>query len=69
MAKVRTMVVRVDEINAQNVATVTIFKESLFTRTPIRTIWPGTGKWITRTGKTGFGVKNLVKFIKNEAKL
>lgn len=25
--------------------------------------WPGTGKWITRKGKKGFGVRNLVKFI------
>ncbi len=25
--------------------------------------WPGTGRWITRTGKIGFGVKNLIKFI------
>lgn len=25
--------------------------------------WPGTGKWITRNGKNGFGVRNLVKFI------
>jgi len=28
--------------------------------------WPGTGKWITRDEpkKTGFGVRNLVNFIK-----
>lgn len=25
--------------------------------------WPGTGKWKTRKGKSGFGVRNLVKFI------
>lgn len=25
--------------------------------------WPGTGKWITRKGERGFGVRNLVKFI------
>lgn len=26
-------------------------------------LWPGTGKWITRKGHKGFGVRNLVKFI------
>jgi len=25
--------------------------------------WPGTGKWNSRCGKKGFGVRNLVKFI------
>lgn len=25
--------------------------------------WPGTGKWITRNGEKGFGVRNLVKYI------
>lgn len=25
--------------------------------------WPGTGKWISRKGGNGFGVKNLVEFI------
>lgn len=25
--------------------------------------WPGTGKWITRKGIKGFGVRNLVQFI------
>ena len=25
--------------------------------------WPGTGKWISRSGKRGFGVKNLVAYI------
>lgn len=25
--------------------------------------WPGTGKWKTRKGKSGFGVRNLVKYI------
>lgn len=25
--------------------------------------WPGTGKWRTRKGEDGFGVKNLVKLI------
>ena len=25
--------------------------------------WPGTGKWRTRKGESGFGVRNLVKFI------
>lgn len=27
--------------------------------------WPGTGKWITRNGKRGFGVKNLIKCVIN----
>lgn len=26
--------------------------------------WPGTGKWITRNGERGFGVRNLIKEIK-----
>ena len=26
--------------------------------------WPGTGKWKTKNGKQGGGVKNLVRFIK-----
>ena len=25
--------------------------------------WPGTGKWISRNGKKGFGVRNLIKYI------
>lgn len=25
--------------------------------------WPGTGKWKTREGKSGFGVRNLVDYI------
>ena len=25
--------------------------------------WPGTGKWNSRCGKKGFGVRNLVEFI------
>ena len=25
--------------------------------------WPGTGKWRSRCGKKGFGVRNLVEFI------
>lgn len=25
--------------------------------------WPGTGKWHSRCGKKGFGVRNLVAFI------
>ena len=25
--------------------------------------WPGTGRWISRCGRKGFGVRNLVKFI------
>jgi len=25
--------------------------------------WPGTGKWKTRKGKSGFGVRNLVRHI------
>ncbi len=25
--------------------------------------WPGTGKWISRNGKRGFGVKNLIRYI------
>ena len=28
--------------------------------------WPGTGTWIVRTGKRGFGVRNLVKYIKEQ---
>lgn len=28
--------------------------------------WPGTGRWITRNGVKGFGVRNLVKFIVSE---
>lgn len=26
--------------------------------------WPGTGKWISRKGKRGFGLVELIKFIK-----
>lgn len=26
--------------------------------------WPGTGKWKSRNGDSGFGVANLVKYIK-----
>lgn len=26
--------------------------------------WPGTGRWVTREGKGGFGVRNLVNHIK-----
>lgn len=26
--------------------------------------WPGTGKWISRCGKKGFGVHKLVEFLK-----
>ena len=25
--------------------------------------WPGTGKWIARNGKKGFGVRNLIKYV------
>jgi len=25
--------------------------------------WPGTGKWISRNGKKGFGVKNLIRYV------
>ena len=25
--------------------------------------WPGTGKWISRNGRKGFGVRNLIKYI------
>lgn len=28
--------------------------------------WPGTGKWKSRKGKEGFGVRNLVKAIQQE---
>ncbi len=28
--------------------------------------WPGTGKWKSREGKEGFGVRNLVKSIQQE---
>ena len=28
--------------------------------------WPGTGKWNARDGKRGFGVKNLIVYIKRE---
>lgn len=27
--------------------------------------WPGTGRWKTRRGTVGFGVKNLIKLINN----
>lgn len=26
--------------------------------------WPGTGKWIIRNGKKGFGVRNLLEYVK-----
>ena len=29
--------------------------------------WPGTGKWIVRNGRKGRGVKNLMKWIKENA--
>ena len=29
--------------------------------------WPGTGKWHSRCGKKGFGVRNLVAFIEAPA--
>ena len=29
--------------------------------------WPGTGKWNSRCGHKGFGVKNLVEFIQRGA--
>lgn len=25
--------------------------------------WPGTGRWMIRNGKTGFGIKNLLKHL------
>ena len=25
--------------------------------------WPGTGRWIARSGKKGFGVKNLLNYM------
>lgn len=25
--------------------------------------WPGTGKWISRNGKRGFGVRNLIRYV------
>lgn len=28
--------------------------------------WPGTGRWIIRGGKKGFGVFNLVKLLKGD---
>lgn len=28
--------------------------------------WPGTGKWKDRNGTKGFGVRNLIKHIKEE---
>jgi len=28
--------------------------------------WPGTGKWISRAGKSGRGVKNLIRYIRGE---
>lgn len=28
--------------------------------------WPGTGRWISRNGKRGFGVRNLVNYILKE---
>ena len=27
--------------------------------------WPGTGKWIARNGKRGFGVKNLIRYVEH----
>jgi len=27
--------------------------------------WPGTGKWISRDGKRGFGVRNLIRHIEH----
>lgn len=30
--------------------------------------WPGTGKWISRNGERGFGVRNLIKHINGEAR-
>ena len=30
--------------------------------------WPGTGKWNSRCGTKGFGVRNLVEFITGETK-
>jgi hypothetical protein len=27
--------------------------------------WPGTGRWNSRCGQKGFGVRNLVKFIQD----
>lgn len=29
--------------------------------------WPGTGRWISRCGKRGFGVRNLINYIKSRA--
>ena len=29
--------------------------------------WPGTGKWNSRDGQKGFGVRNLVAFIQGES--
>jgi len=31
--------------------------------------WPGTGKWIARTGIKGFGVKALIKAIQTEQRI
>jgi hypothetical protein len=28
--------------------------------------WPGTGKWISRSGKHGRGVHNLIRFVKKD---
>jgi len=28
--------------------------------------WPGTGRWISRNGKRGFGVKALIRYVKRE---
>jgi hypothetical protein len=27
--------------------------------------WPGTGKWISRNGKRGFGVRNLIRYVEH----
>lgn len=27
--------------------------------------WPGTGKWISRNGKHGFGVRNLIGYVEH----
>lgn len=37
-------------------------------RTHFIDFWPGTGKWRSRCGVKGFGVRNLIQFIKGETK-
>lgn len=37
-------------------------------RTGYVDFWPGTGRWIARDGKRGFGVRNLIGYIMGEVR-